>query len=92
MCSRRFVERSAPIPRYFFNIVDGHDLPDNVGTELPDLTSVREQALTTAGELLRDADEHFWAGGDWRMHVVDQSGREVLTLHFSASLNHADTD
>ena len=73
------------MPRYFFNVRDGREVPDEVGTELPDMEAVRLQALATSGEMLRESGENqFWSGTDWSMHVLDENGREVLTLRFSA--------
>lgn len=69
--------------RYFFNVRDGRDLPDYVGTEFPDLTAVREEAIKSAGELLRDAAGR-WTGDEWRMSVTDDIGHEVLLLRFVA--------
>ena len=55
-CSRS-QRRSPPLPRYFFNMSDGADLPDDEGIVLPDLTTARTQAIKTAGELLESAVE-----------------------------------
>jgi hypothetical protein len=50
------------------------------------MAAVRREALTTTGQLLRDGAGEFWSGEDWRMHVVDEAGQEVLTLRFSATI------
>jgi hypothetical protein len=72
--------------RYFFNVHDGSDYLDTVGTKLLGLTAVHEEAVRTAGEMLRDGGrEDLWSGEQWRMIVTDESGLEVLTLTFSAS-------
>ena len=72
--------------RYFFNVYDGFQLIDDTGTELPDLQSVREEAVKTAGALLREGGHvDLWSGEEWKMVVVDEKGLEVLTLRFSAS-------
>ena len=43
------------MPRFHFHFtVDGVELPDTTGTELPDLVSVRQAALETLTELARD--------------------------------------
>jgi hypothetical protein len=74
------------MPRFFFHVIDGQDLPDGIGTELPDMAAVRREALNTSGQMLRDGGDEFWSGEDWRMHVVDETGQEVLTLRFSATI------
>ena len=59
------------MPRYFFHVRDGQDLPDTEGTELPDLKTVRTEALRASGEMLRGVEDkaEFWSGNDWTMNV-----------------------
>jgi hypothetical protein len=64
------------MPRYYFHLRGR----DDEGIELPDDRSARAQALDTFGAMIReDALED-----DARMDVVDEAGRRVTTLHFSA--------
>ena len=42
------------MPRYFFHLHDGVDLPDHEGTVLPGAREAKIQALSTAGEIVRD--------------------------------------
>ena len=72
------------LPRYFFNVTDGADSPDSEGIVLPDLAAARTQAITTAGELLRERGGSFWTGTEWRMTVLDQAGTTVCSLRFIA--------
>ncbi len=70
---------------HYFNVHDGTDIVDEIGTEMPDLASVRAEALRYTGELLRDgAALDLWAGKEWRLVVTDEGGNEVLTLRFAA--------
>ena len=77
------------MPRYFFNIEDGHTIIDNVGSEHPDLESARQEALVTSSETLRDGGgPHLWSGKPWRLWVTDQPGgvgKTFFTLRFSAT-------
>ena len=41
------------MPRYFFHVIDGVDVPDLEGTLLPGLAEARSQAIVTAGEILK---------------------------------------
>ena len=77
------------MPRYFFHVRDGCDLPDTEGSELPDLNAVRLEALRASGEMLRDnkGEAAFWSGEDWTMNVLDDAGGPVLTLGFSGKLH-----
>jgi hypothetical protein len=72
------------MPRYFFNVHDGKDLPDSEGIELPGRNEAHRQALTTAGEMLREMNREFLAGDVWEMHVTDEAGATVCRLMFSA--------
>jgi hypothetical protein len=61
------------MPRYFFNIEDGHTTIDNEGSEHPDLQAARQEALVTSSETLRDGGgPYLWSGKQWRMWVTDQ--------------------
>lgn len=72
------------MPRYLFNVHDGEDHPDLVGTILDGPTHAHDQAIEAAGEMLRDKGRDHWAGNDWRMDVVDDAGAIVCRLRFSA--------
>ena len=70
--------------RYFFHLIDGQFLVDDVGTELPDMDAVRAMAIETSGEMLRDLGRDAWTGSEWQMHVTDEAKHTVLKLRFSA--------
>jgi hypothetical protein len=72
------------MPRYFFSVRDGMDIPDVEGTELAGLHEARLAAVTAAGEAIRDLGQKFWSGEAWQMHVTDESGVTVCRLNFSA--------
>ena len=72
------------MPRYFFHVADGADFPDREGTILGDVATARSEAITTAGELLKDRGSTFWGSGEWRMTVVDEAGDTVCRLRFAA--------
>ena len=74
------------MPRYFFHIRDNIDFLDNDGTVLPDAAAARAQAVATAGAMLSEKGETFWAEGgtEWNMIVVDETKQVVCELRFSA--------
>jgi len=73
------------MPRYFFHVHDGKYIPDEDGDDLPDLDSVRNCAIKTAGDMLSDGGgAELWSGHEWRMIVTDEAGQEVLVLRFAA--------
>jgi hypothetical protein len=68
--------------RYFFNL--GGELPvdDPDGTELPDIESVRQHAISMAETLMRRT-RLFRDGPDrWAVQVTDDDGHEVLIVPF----------
>ena len=41
------------MPRYFFNITDGRDIDDREGVELAGVGEARDQAIKTAGKMIK---------------------------------------
>jgi hypothetical protein len=76
------------VPRYFFHIQDGKDIPDREGIVLAGLAEARNQAIVAAGEMIRSDGHTVWNGSAWRMDVTDEAGNSVFTLRFSAD-DHA---
>jgi hypothetical protein len=71
------------MPRYFFNTIDGRRIPDDEGTDLPDLSAVRAEATRVMGELLKEQPEDLWAHGRLTLEVTDEGGAGVLVLAVS---------
>ena len=71
------------MPRYFFHTFNRHAHPDTEGTELPSLEEARQEAVQTAGEIIRGNGINSWTGSDWRMEVTDAAGQGLLRLRFS---------
>jgi hypothetical protein len=72
------------MPRYFFHVADGADMPDHEGTVLSGIPAARDEAIRTAGEIIKDEGGKFWNGAEWEMTVKNEAGESVLTLRFSA--------
>jgi hypothetical protein len=72
------------MPRYFFHVFDGQDVPDLEGTELADDAMAKAEAIVAAGSMLSDLGGQFWNGEDWMMRVDRGSGGTVCELRFSA--------
>ena len=73
------------MPRYFFNVKDGQDLPDHEGTVLASPDAARVMAVFSSGEMLKAHAEKFWLDRDWQMHVTDEQGASVCDLRFSCT-------
>src|SRR4051794_1344210 len=67
------VGRGAPMPRYFFRVIDGRDIIDSEGTELPSLRAARTEAIQLAGAILHDEGDEFWNGTEWHRPVRAQA-------------------
>lgn len=72
------------MPRYFFHIIDGRDMRDEEGTELPDIYVAQSQAIYLTGEVLRDMGARFWDRGGWRLEVENDRAQILFVLHVLA--------
>jgi hypothetical protein len=72
------------MPRYFFHVFDGKDLPDLEGTELPDDAAAKVEAIIATGSMLSDIGGTFWDGEEWMMRVDRADGGTLCELRFSA--------
>ena len=72
------------MPLYFFDIVDGEDLPDLNGSDHADLAAARIEAIRYSGEVLREMPERFWNAEEWTMTVSDATKAPLFTLKFFA--------
>ena len=72
------------MPRYFFHVRDGTDIPDETGTYLSGDDVARAEAVVLAGEVLKDLGGHFWDSGNWSLQVVMEDGSQLCELEFSA--------
>ena len=76
--------RRAAVPRYFFNVLEGHSetlVRDSEGVEFSSLNEAREEAVGLA----RDFAKHgfYRSMQAWELVVADENGHEVLTVPLS---------
>ena len=76
------------MPRFYFHIEDDQTHIDQIGVELPDLPTARDEAVRAAGQILRNgAAKSLWSGKPWRMWVTESpfaAEKPVIVLRFSA--------
>lgn len=77
-----------PTPRYFFDIVDGDDLPDRSGSGHADLAAARLEAIRYSGEVLREMPDRFWNAEEWKITVSDEHRSPRFTLKVLANLRY----
>ena len=73
------------MPRFFFNVRGNNGIPDAEGVEFVDASAACGEAVTLAGEILRDVNGKMSEGGDWRLDVTDAAGDRVGSLRFSVT-------
>ena len=74
------------MPRFFFDINDGQRSPDEEGTVLKDASEARQQAIMTAGAIIRDDVDLVSNGAVWSMTVADERGTILCRLRFTAEI------
>lgn len=62
------------MPRYHFNVHDGHSTSDTDGTDLASALHARLEAVRLAGRILHDEAKHVMLADEWRMEVTDPAG------------------
>jgi hypothetical protein len=74
--------------RYFFHVKYTDTMFDEEGLEFDKIEDVREEAIISSAEMIRNLrGENFWRGDPWVLWVTDQpngGGNTLLTLTFNA--------
>lgn len=78
------------VTRYFFDLVDGQILVDDVGQELPDISAARDEAARILGETVRDDFPGDGPKRDLHVEVRDEAGAKVLTVSVRYNVNPPD--
>lgn len=68
------------MPRYRFVI---HREADPVETDLiefRDLKTARDEAILTAGQMLKDLDGAFWENSSWQLDITDERGLTLSSI------------
>jgi hypothetical protein len=78
------------MPRYYFHVLNGKKLVDDVGIEMADIQTVKAEAVKFAGTvLMSEQPTDMWDGTPWEMKVTDRpspnDGRTFLTLTLTAT-------
>jgi uncharacterized protein DUF6894 len=73
--------------RFYFHVRRGeHIATDTEGTECADIGAAREQALSSAREILAAAIKAAKSGTPDCFIIADGSGRELMTVAFNEAL------
>ena len=68
------------MPIYHFNVHDGVDCLDQMGSDLPDLAAARTEAVRRITDILNQDAADFWGGTPWSMKVSDAKGLTLFTI------------
>ena len=71
------------MPRFHFNVRDGHDIKDGEGVRLLDFSTARWEAIRLSGAILEDEADQLGAAEDWRLEVTDETGLILFLMTFS---------
>jgi hypothetical protein len=71
--------------RYFFTVIDGKLIVDTEGEYCASWGKMREQAIKTAGECLRDMAAKYPSDLEWQLVVTNETNDTVLRLRFALS-------
>jgi hypothetical protein len=74
-----------PAGRYFFTILDGKLIVDTEGKYCASWAAMREQAIRTAGECLRDMADKYPRDLEWQLVVTNESNETAMRLRFALS-------
>lgn len=74
-----------PAGRYFFTVLDGQLIVDTEGEYCACWNDVREQAIRTAAECLRDMAAKYPSDLEWQLVVTNESNETVMRLEFALS-------
>ena len=77
------------MPRYFFNIHDGHADIDETGTMLDDIHDARLEAVRFAGRFIEMHAAAMKIGEEWRLETVEETGLLLFRIDFVMSQSPA---
>ena len=67
------------MPRYFFNVYDGFDFFDNVGTDCLDMKAVHQHMFYVAVDMMGNKEHKK---EQWKIEAVDEAGKIVANMDF----------
>jgi hypothetical protein len=73
------------MPRYFFNVYDGYDFFDKVGTECANIKAVQKHLFYLAVDMMENDKPK---SERWKVEVLDREGKIVLTMDFGITIPH----
>jgi hypothetical protein len=75
------------MPSYLFRIEGAEAYLFEGAVQLAGPEAAREEAVRTAGELLKDSCGGFWKAPEWRLYVKDEAGVTICKVRIDGSLD-----
>lgn len=73
------------VPRYFFDLHNGAELPDLKGTDCVADNDAFVEATRLAGEILREMPERFSLSEEWEIVVTNSHRKKLFSLKMMRS-------
>jgi hypothetical protein len=83
---RRLEGKQLIVPRYYFDVHDGMEQVDRVGSEWPDLAAARDHALDLAGAYTKRSGALGSDGGAVIITVRDAAGETTMIVRLACSV------
>ena len=68
------------MPHFRFVVNGPGRRPDATTFELPHLDAAKAEAVSFAGQMLRDIDGSFWQDSSWQLDITDEQGLILCTI------------
>lgn len=79
------------MPRYYFHVLNGKMLIDDVGMEIADGEAVKSEAVKYTGTILSsEQPTDIWKGIAWQMKVTDAPSPDEGQTYFTLTLTVTD--
>ena len=77
------------MPRYHYNVFDGHSTVEPHALDLPDVDSACREGIRRAGAALVLDAHKLQPGGEWRLEVTDDRALVLFRMDFAISVSPA---
>jgi len=71
------------MPRFHFNVYDGRQIIDRVGTDFDTFGEARKEAFAVAGRIILEQFEHVSKCDEWRLEITDGDGLVLIWLELN---------
>jgi hypothetical protein len=77
------------MPRFYFHTETDVRTTDDEGIEFPGYEEARQEAIRTAGQMMRDTPHAFWSSRPWSVSVTDADGLIMWEIYLDGQTSAA---